>query len=133
MLPSHAERALRVLERLFVVAVQPVELADVVDRARDAALVARLFEETKRGAQVLRGFVEAARVAIEAPDAPVRGAAARSQVESIRDGEHLAKRDERLVVAPEQLQHVAVVVERGDARAQRRLSAPPAASSRPRL
>ena len=48
---------------------QPVQLSDVVDRAGDPALVARLLEQLEGGIQVVRRVDEIALLAVEPPDA----------------------------------------------------------------
>ncbi len=122
-LAAHGERALRVLEGERVVALQPVELADVVERARDAALVLGLPEERQRRGQLAARLLESPRLAVQAPDARVRRASLAAQVEPPGAGEHLLERPEGLVVASERLQYVAVVVERPQAQVLVRLIA----------
>ena len=73
------------------------------------------FESSKRPSADSRlelRVVEATGVAVESTDARVRGAALGLQVQAVRADEHLVERVERLVVAAEHLEHVAVVVER---------------------
>ena len=80
----------------------------------DAALVVRVLEEREGRLEVLLRVVEATGIAIEAADAGVRGAALGLQVQAIRADEHLVEGVERLVVLAEDLEDVAVVVERAE-------------------
>jgi len=103
-LATHGERTLRRLERLRIVAAQPVQLAHVVDGGGDAALVARVLEEHERRLEVLLRVVETTGVAIEAADACMRSAALGFQVQTIRAHQHLVERVERFVVLAEHLE-----------------------------
>ena len=99
------------------------ELADVVDgrwRCRARRWTPRTATEARpRDASARR---RGGPCREEAADAGVRGAALRLEVEPVRADQHLVEGVERLVVLAEDLEHVAVVVERAPAAAR---SSPP--------
>ncbi len=102
-------------ERQGEVPLEPVELPDVVERAADAAFVARLSEEREGRRQVAHGQIQPACLAVKAPDARVRRPALAPQIEAPRAREHLGECPQGLVVVSERLEDVSHVMKRAHA------------------
>ena len=109
-LATQRKRAQRVLERERIVPAHPVQLADVVERARDARLVLGLTEERERRRKMAARVVKVARLPSQAPDPRVRGSADASQIEPPGPPKNLGKRAKGGVVATRELEHLSVVV-----------------------
>jgi hypothetical protein len=108
---AHAERRAVVGERLLGRAHEEVDAAEVVEGRRDAGRVAGHVEELPRELEVRERLLRRAQRAVQAPEAAVRRAALRRQVEAPGEAQHVGEVPDGLARAPEARRDVAHGVE----------------------